>query len=374
MTSTTTLPYTGSSAICSDDTWLTDALNKEWNVQYDFNQGYGAKYFVSFARRVTYTEGSGSGNWKWHRIWENEGSLPDYYVGTQGNSDETVQAEGPNTVVFLNGHWIHPADRGKTWTREEYRWLLNSSAGAADGGWKVWMWDNNASSSGWKSDTVANPGSPDHMFIEDDPSNFTPAWSFSYLDDIYEDTTWSRVVIGSSDTYDGSYRREMMIPKTWSSTLITAYFHQGAFTAGTTVYVYVCDSADSCNATGTSLVIGGSGGNAAPSVDAGADQSITLPSSANLDGTVSDDVGVVGSTWTKVSGSGSVTFGDSHAVDTTASFSAADTYVLQLAASDGSLETTDTVTITVNAAVDPAAPAHLRNSGPIRIQGPVQMR
>src|SRR5439155_1058477 len=75
--------------------------------------------------------------------------------------------------------------------------------------------------------------------------------------------------------------------------------------------------------------------NQAPVVDAGPDQTITLPSSANLNGTVTDDglpnpPGTVTTTWSEVSGPGAVTFGDASAVDTAASFSAAGTYVLKL--------------------------------------------
>ena len=90
--------------------------------------------------------------------------------------------------------------------------------------------------------------------------------------------------------------------------------------------------------------------NAPPVVDAGPNQTIALPASANLDGTVSDDglPGPVTTTWTKVSGSGTVTFGNASVVDTTATFSAAGTYVLQLEADDGEFTTTDTVTVTVN--------------------------
>lgn len=95
--------------------------------------------------------------------------------------------------------------------------------------------------------------------------------------------------------------------------------------------------------------------NTAPSVDAGTDQAITLPAAANLDGTVSDDglpnpPTAVTVTWSKSSGPGTVTFGNANAVDTTATFSAAGTYVLQLQASDSVLSSTDTVTITVSAA------------------------
>jgi hypothetical protein len=56
---------------------------------------------------------------------------------------------------------------------------------------------------------------------------------------------------------------------------------------------------------------------------------------------------VVTTTWSQVSGTGVVTFTDASAVDTTASFSAADTYVLRLTADDGELTASDEVTIVV---------------------------
>ena len=95
--------------------------------------------------------------------------------------------------------------------------------------------------------------------------------------------------------------------------------------------------------------------NQAPSVNAGTDQTITLPSVANLEGTVSDDglpnpPGVVTTTWSVVSGPGTVTFGDVNAVDTTASFSTDGVYVLRLTADDSALSAFDDVSITVNPA------------------------
>ncbi|HSF61226.1 MAG TPA: SdiA-regulated domain-containing protein, partial [Gaiellaceae bacterium] len=95
--------------------------------------------------------------------------------------------------------------------------------------------------------------------------------------------------------------------------------------------------------------------NSAPFVSAGTDQTIALPANANLDGTVTDDglpnpPAAVTTTWTKVSGPGTVAFGDPNVVDTIASFSAAGTYVLRLEANDSALTSNDTVTITVNPA------------------------
>lgn len=95
--------------------------------------------------------------------------------------------------------------------------------------------------------------------------------------------------------------------------------------------------------------------NEAPTVNAGPNQTITLPASASLDGTVADDglpnpPGRLTTNWTKVSGSGTVAFGSALAIDTSASFTAAGTYVLRLTASDGALASADDVMVTVNAA------------------------
>src|SRR5439155_209520 len=102
-------------------------------------------------------------------------------------------------------------------------------------------------------------------------------------------------------------------------------------------------------------------------VNAGPNQTITLPASARLNGTASDDGLPVGSTltttWSKVSGPGNVTFGNVNALTTTAGFSAAGTYVLRLTASDSALSSTATITITVNPASAVNQPATV-NAGP----------
>ncbi len=70
----------------------------------------------------------------------------------------------------------------------------------------------------------------------------------------------------------------------------------------------------------------------------------------NLDGTVTDeDEDPFTTTWSVPVGTGSVSFGDSTAVDTTATFTAVGTYVLTLTANDGFDTILDEVTITVNA-------------------------
>ena len=94
--------------------------------------------------------------------------------------------------------------------------------------------------------------------------------------------------------------------------------------------------------------VGGNQANQAPVVNAGPDQAVTLLGSATLNGTVTDDgPAAVTLNWTKVSGPGAVTFSDPNAATTTASFSAAGTYVLSLTASDGALSGADQLTVNV---------------------------
>jgi PKD repeat protein len=95
--------------------------------------------------------------------------------------------------------------------------------------------------------------------------------------------------------------------------------------------------------------------NKAPTVNAGADQTITLPATASLVGTATDDglpkpPAAITTTWSKVSGTGTVTFANASALSTTATFSAAGTYTLRLTASDSALSSTDDMVVTVSAA------------------------
>jgi hypothetical protein len=93
--------------------------------------------------------------------------------------------------------------------------------------------------------------------------------------------------------------------------------------------------------------------NIAPAVNAGQDQTITIPSNVTLNGSVTDDGLPSGASlsisWTKVSGTGNVTFTSPNTAITQASFSVAGTYTLRLSASDTELTGMDDVVITVNA-------------------------
>jgi hypothetical protein len=110
--------------------------------------------------------------------------------------------------------------------------------------------------------------------------------------------------------------------------------------------------------------------NLPPTVNAGVDRTIQVGTTLTLNGTVTDD-GLLNLTttslWTKVSGPGSVTFGDASEIDTTVTFSQVGTYVLRLSANDGEFSSSDTVTIVVEEAPPPAP-----NQAPVVNAGPSQ--
>ncbi len=92
--------------------------------------------------------------------------------------------------------------------------------------------------------------------------------------------------------------------------------------------------------------------NQAPSVNAGQDQSLTLPSTLQLAGTASDDglpssPGQVSYQWNMISGPGTVVFTSPGESNSEASFSLGGTYTLRLTASDGELQSSDDLQVTV---------------------------
>jgi len=80
-----------------------------------------------------------------------------------------------------------------------------------------------------------------------------------WFDDIYIQKGVSRVEICNSSTWSARGHCEIQPWSSWSDTSVAITVSTGTFTSGTTVYVYVCDSANSCDATGLSVVIGGGG-------------------------------------------------------------------------------------------------------------------
>ncbi len=104
--------------------------------------------------------------------------------------------------------------------------------------------------------------------------------------------------------------------------------------------------------------------NTAPTVDAGADQTIQLPTNeVEVTGTAEDPQGTaVTYAWTSDPADG-VTFSSADAATTTVTFAAAGSYTLTLTASDGSLSGTDSLVVTVQEEGPPSGTAPVVSAG-----------
>jgi len=92
--------------------------------------------------------------------------------------------------------------------------------------------------------------------------------------------------------------------------------------------------------------------NEAPVANAGADRSIDIGGTLNLQGRVEDDglpFAQLNSTWRKASGGGEVVFAEPSDLNTTVTFSSNGEYTLMLEVSDGELSDTDQIRVVVNA-------------------------
>ena len=123
----------------------------------------------------------------------------------------------------------------------------------------------------------------------------------------------------------------------------------------------VAESDETNNAYNARLFWNGTA-NVPPSVDAGADQLLSAPGTAALDGDATDDglPSALRTTWRTVSGPGPAVFANAQAIDTTATFALPGTYVLRLRADDGHDVASDTVQIEV----EPVNQAPLVDAGP----------
>jgi hypothetical protein len=95
-------------------------------------------------------------------------------------------------------------------------------------------------------------------------------------------------------------------------------------------------------------------GNRSPSVSAGTNQIAYPGAPITLNGAATDDglpnpPGALTTTWSEISGPGSVTFGNSNAVNSTATFDTAGVYILRLLADDGQSQVAGDMSVTVYA-------------------------
>jgi len=85
-----------------------------------------------------------------------------------------------------------------------------------------------------------------------------------YMDDLYMDNTFARVMLGNASTFAASTTREIQVPTAWGASSITVQLNRGSFGASDAVWLYVIDSTNVPSA-GYAVTLGG-GGSGTPSL------------------------------------------------------------------------------------------------------------
>lgn len=191
------------------------------------------------------------------------------------------------------------------------------------------------------------------LFIAPVPQGNRPPLAVNDSATTAVDTAVPLQVLSNDSDPDGDALKIVSITQGTSGTVTNTNtvvtYKPGAGFHGTDSFTYTIDDGRGGHATAkVNITV-----DQAPQVNAGADQTITLPATATLNGTVTDDglpnpPAITTTTWSKISNNpGTVTFGNAHIPNTTAAFSQAGTYVLRLTANDGFLTAADDVQITV---------------------------
>ena len=207
-------------------------------------------------------------NWKPWRFYGDTNEMA--YQNYCGNGDYAIDSYAPPCVDVND--WDGASYSNNTWIHYQVE-FLHSAAGASGG--KVKQWINSVLTNNYTGITRCD-STPfreirighywAHDAIEGCPAN---SGADIYVDNVYIDTTWSRIELGNASTYAASTKREIQIPTAWSNTGIVATVNTGAFSANQQVYLYVVDSTGAVNSNGYPITIGSGSGTAIPTSGGG---------------------------------------------------------------------------------------------------------
>ncbi len=110
----------------------------------------------------------------------------------------------------------------------------------------------------WLASTLGlNGHTIDYPNMIDGPERGCATTGAYNFDDIFIDFTQARVEISDSATWSGAKKKEVQLPVSWNGTSIQARLNAGAFSGGSTAYVYVVDSSGAANEQGYRITLGG---------------------------------------------------------------------------------------------------------------------
>jgi len=140
----------------------------------------------------------------------------------------------------------------ETWYSQQIVFKDSTTSSSGDGVFEAW-----ANGTRYLSDHTANLYGGGNTYPLD--AGWIDAWNENcpggecakiYYDDIYIDTTLSRVMIGNNATLANCTHQEIQIPSAWSGNSITITVNQGSFANCESAYLFVVDANGNVNTQG----------------------------------------------------------------------------------------------------------------------------
>jgi hypothetical protein len=352
---TTTEGYKGTKGLKATDG------NGVWTVRTDYTNWTreSQKSYIFRRQKMNFLITDPTQNWKVWRIWpaSANGNYPNIYAGAN-NGLCNVEMAGNQS-----GFWGNFNHKSTDWVAEEFLFQASSAIDTKDG---LVVYRANGVEKTRGAVRTRTSSSPAYMVanyvvhaVLANKSTWTPAWNSNnrvWVDDVYVDTTWSRVMIGNAATYSSCTNFEVQIPSAWADGSVTVTAITRSFASGTRAYVYVFDSNNSVNANGFPITInsGSVAQNQAPTVNLGANLVIpfgqiltTLNPTANDDGLPNPPARLTYS-WSQILGPAAAQITNlTSLIPGAITFPAIGQYVLRLTASDSALSGSDDITIDV---------------------------
>ncbi len=299
-----------------------------------FGQGTSsASWYMQYWYYVDSSTVWGQGNIKMIRLWNNSTNQNMYVVGPYNRGMVTVEGADEGHGSYFSGSCPPSAGTGwypatsssicgdaafghtcncADWLPTSFEWR-RFHTDMPSGSWHLFQFEYKEGSANGHNGTLRWWADGrlvyDHSNINTNTNGaskflFHLGWYSShgttdisgpvYFDDVYADTTWQRVEIGNSATYNNCTLKEIQIPTSWSDGSIAFTVNQGAFADGATGYIFVTDANGTRN-TGYTVTFGSSGttDKTAPTVSLTAPLSgATVSSNATVTASASDNVGI----------------------------------------------------------------------------------
>lgn len=189
-------------------------------------------------------------NHKVFRLWAEIG-VEDNDTYFSLDADGSLVSENTQVKTLWMGDWNHPIDSAKRrWVNEEVQYQA-STIDQADGILAFWQdrVQGVSAEPRLRFRTSAHPKRYADLY-QTQVSNGVQPRSYEYVDSLYVDDSWHRVLLCAQATWSACTKPEVQIPTAWTDTQVSVVVRRAGLQGTSPLYVYVVNGQGEVNAQG----------------------------------------------------------------------------------------------------------------------------